>query len=193
MGLNVYSLLQDTEWYQFGLNSVVNFSTHLTRGLFMDNDHEYNTNSKTSQTLLISFGFTIVSFIFSAIIFLICIVGFFKHTHKHARKFIFTGAVITLICNIMACLLFLRINRSICNDLTDDLIVLPEVFNNAIRDSNVCKHFRGSTHNIGLGTIYWKPSAGWICTVVASVISIPLIAAASNIVRSKKLGYHIIH
>ncbi|GAM20964.1 hypothetical protein SAMD00019534_041380, partial [Acytostelium subglobosum LB1] len=59
IGLNIYSMLGSTSWYELG-NSHLTWS--LNRGQF---NGEYS--SKTRQTMYVSFGFTLVSCFFVSI------------------------------------------------------------------------------------------------------------------------------
>ncbi|GAM20963.1 hypothetical protein SAMD00019534_041390, partial [Acytostelium subglobosum LB1] len=122
------------------------------------------------------------------IVLILTLLGMVKHISKHARKFILTFSVLVFIADMFSTLLFLMINNSICDDLSDGMFIFWDSFKN----TKLCNDFRGHAHFPGV-TLYWKPSDGWICQMVATIISFFLLLVASKIVHAKRHGYHVIH
>ncbi|EFA80994.1 hypothetical protein PPL_05829 [Heterostelium album PN500] len=189
-GLNAYSFENNTVWYEIGITTALDVIFSFTRGGLTNamSDSHWD-NSKTKQTLYISFGFVIVSFVFAVLVFLICIIGFIRKVSRAAKKFVLASCILVFVSNVFALLLFLMINRAFCDDLTDGII--SSNFANEIQKTKICSDFRG--HYSGFGyNIYWKPEAGWICELVATILSIFLIIVGSRILHAKKHGYQVI-
>ncbi|EGG22554.1 hypothetical protein DFA_04684 [Cavenderia fasciculata] len=186
IGMNVYAFLQSTPWYEIGTNSqLVDLHFDFSRDGVISGDTltEWDGDSKTRTVIYTSFAFVIISFIFAVLGLLVTGVGMLKHLHKHSRKFILVSAIITLISNVLATALFVRINNAFCDDIEDGLAV-----NINLKGTDFCSEFKGED-----SVLYWKPVIGWIITLVAAIVSLFFTIAAASIVRHKKFGYHVIH
>ncbi|KAK5580704.1 hypothetical protein RB653_000728 [Dictyostelium firmibasis] len=190
IGLNVYSFLPNTDWYQFTFSLLVSATFGINRGGLMGengNNIEWNTSSKTENTIYTCFAFVIVSFVFGCVMLLITIVALFKRVHKKGRKALFVMSILLFIFNVLATLLFLRLNKALCQDATDGL-TLPFSMEKDLLGSDICSKFKGSD-----SIFSWGPAIGWYCSLAASVISFVTIFLTSSILHTRRFGYHVIH
>ncbi|KAN0041785.1 hypothetical protein ACTFIV_004335 [Dictyostelium citrinum] len=190
IGLNVYSFLPDTNWYQFTFTLGVSATFGINRGGLMGEEGkniDWNTNSKTENTLYTCFAFVVVSFAFACIMLLITVVALFKRVHKKGRKALFVMSILLCIFNALATLLLLRLNKALCQDATDGL-TLPFSLEKNILGSDICSKFKGSDTFFS-----WGPSIGWYCSLAAAIISFVTIFLTSSILHTRKFGYHVIH
>ncbi|KAN0048121.1 hypothetical protein ACTA71_002516 [Dictyostelium dimigraforme] len=189
IGLNVYSFLPETNWYQFTIN-LGSFTFGINRGGLKDpfsgSSKDWNTNSKTENTLYTCFGFVIISFAFACIMLLITIVALFKRVHKKGRKALFVLSILLCIFNVLSTLLFLRLNKAFCEDVTDDFSV-PSI-GGGILSTGICTKFKGSDT-----ILTWGPAIGWYCSLAAAIISFVTVFLTSSILHTRKFGYHVIH
>eukprot|EP01132_Coremiostelium_polycephalum_P003155 gene3155-3948_t len=178
IGLNIYSFLPATSWYEFSVRLVYTFYGQLAReGIVYSSSvtegnsvAEWSDSSKTKSILYQSFGFLVVSFILSVLILVLCVIGIVKHLKKNVRKLIFILTILIFIMNGLSAFLFFRINSAFCDDLTSgSLNVLPSEVIDKIKESSICNHFRGSS-DLTLATVAWKPTIV-ICRIRKFIIT----------------------
>ncbi|KYQ94242.1 hypothetical protein DLAC_04536 [Tieghemostelium lacteum] len=198
IGMNFYAFMPNTPWYTITITFLQSFTFtgHLTRSGIdsnnvngnTENNEPWNGDSKTKDTLFESFALIIVSFVLSCIVLLLILVGLLKHLHKGSRKLLFVLTILMFIANSLSTILFIRINKAFCDDVSDGLD-LPGGIKSEIDGTSMCSSFKGDSPSALAGRT-WGPGIGWILTLVASICSLIMVILGHRILHAKKFGYH---